>query len=759
MSDTPKRTDICLPTEKHVVLTWKVKLGSHVQKGETIAIACLEEEAEAARQKMTSVTPIPTKSAHKRPKRGRRLIPSAASIAAAKTAKPLPAKPIDSSTTQSLHQKLAERLAKSKASAPAENKASDETIESTTTTTENSNEKATASSKTAAVPKQSVQMTPILSPAKGFVHENKDAVAKGVIGYIEECLHPAYVGGLCVVCGTPKSEIDENDTVVSSHSSPLTANSDRRQKNTLVTVSGGITVSISEQESQQMAKLDIERLSGIKKLCLVLDLDHTLLHATADPRAQPFSESNDDVRTLRLPIVMEAQPNGQKQPPQQPVFMTHYVKLRPHLKEFLDSVRDTYELSVYTAGTRQYAEEITIILCRHLVGTKLDMLELEKLRYETFVAQQEYEKQMRLEKKRKSDSNGGAEGGAEEEQPVKRKKVSFGVDEVKTYNTTSSADADAPVEKKTADILKTKLDQLKIELAKGEEMEKEAQRLRRSVFGSRVVSRTDVGDLGRDVKSLRRIFPCGGTMAAVVDDREDVWANASDNSETTRKGEPPSNLLLVKPYHFPAFQGFADVNNSAGVDLSGGSKQSAGTEEKDIQLTWTGQILKDLHTLYYSEQNGSRQTVPQLLARMRKNVLKGTNLVLSGLVPINRDMSPDAPRPSIIRYAETLGAQLQRNVDVSVTHVVAARDGTDKAIAARKFPRTVLIKPSWLMECYWSMSRRRSLAHLITPIPSRTTSPVPAPPKPAAAAAEPAEESSDDEDDLAAAFEEELLND
>lgn len=192
-------------------------------------------------------------------------------------------------------------------------------------------------------------------------------------------------------------------------------------------------------------------------------------------------------------------------------------------------------------------------------------------------------------------------------------------------------------------------------------MEKEAQKLRQSIFGSRVVSRTDVGDLGRDVKSLRRIFPCGGTMAAVVDDREDVWANASDNSEKTRKGEPPSNLLLVRPYHFPAFQGFADVNNASGADLSGsGNQSSIEAEETDVQLKWTGQILKDLHTLYYSQQVGTtRQTVPELLTRMRLNVLKGTKLVLSGLVPINRDMSPDAPRPSIVRYAECLGAQVR----------------------------------------------------------------------------------------------------
>lgn len=53
------------------------------------------------------------------------------------------------------------------------------------------------------------------------------------------------------------------------------------------------------------------------------------------------------------------------------------------------------------------------------------------------------------------------------------------------------------------------------------------------------------------------------------------------------------------------------------------------------------------------------------------------------------------------------------------------------------------------------MSRRRSLAHLLTPMPSESAKPAPKPtPQPAE------EESSDEEeDDLAAALEDELMND
>jgi Calcineurin-like phosphoesterase len=57
--------------------------------------------------------------------------------------------------------------------------------------------------------------------------------------------------------------------------------------------------------------------------------------------------------------------------------------------------------------------------------------------------------------------------------------------------------------------------------------------------------------------------------------------------------------------------------------------------------------------------------------------------------------------------------QLSETVAPGVTHVVAARDRSDKAIQARKIAGCVLVKPSWLVDCYVSMLRCDAKQHLM----------------------------------------------
>ena len=733
-------------------------------------------------------------------------------------------------------------------------------------------------------------MIPLKAPTDGFLRIADPKGAEGgiavVVGYVEPCHHPAVIDGLCAVCGStvdrkggsagtggggetvPGSAASGGAMTTSSslHSHPPTGKSIPGGSH--LTVSGGLTISISQSEAKSIASDSSARLRSAKKLSLVLDLDHTLLHATADPRAEAYvarsclllddenrRRRREDVRTLVLPMMEGATPmsNVTQINEQIPAPLRHYVKLRPHLAKFLTEANERYELTIYTAGTRSYAHKVAHVISRHIVGARLDEEELNNLRrslaaaeerarwhearikrrryveglnqkFKASVAEEEEETQIREdvsvifddmeeEEAGGEQSKGNADLEAAEEKkgdegddgknpantdasakskasnapkgvsfdndkvdgksaasdpiPRKRKRVSFdpaAKEEKKETNDSAKAKEKAAastakdkaaeakrVEEENFDQseLEATVKRLRTDLGEAERLEKKANELRMKLFGSRIVSRTDVSDLGRDVKSLRRVFPCGGTMAAIIDDREDVWANAENNA-TGRPGEPPDNLLLIRPYHWKPFSGFADVNNEAGVDMTkaGGEKDNRAEsiedeEQQERQLLWMGDILRRVHERYYaatvSEEKRDRLSVPGILCDLRRSVLGSPpfcRVVLSGLVPLhkqNQMATGVAVRPSIVRYAESLGAKVMADVNSDTTHVIAARDGTEKTLKARKVPGCAVVRISWLMECWWSITRRELTPnHLIGP-PPRTRKPIaPEPAKPTA---------------------------
>ena len=664
MSKDSPRKAIELPDDSYKLLFWRVSEGSSVQVGETVAFAIPKNVAvKTTNGAVTAGTATTTKL-----KRATKRQKPGASVAK-----------VSSAVQKSEAEEDAPGKKQKEAAAPVSKPEADGRI-------------------------------PVVATTAGLVKYDVSASSGNRIGYIEVCTHPTFVEGMCVVCGMSQADVEP---------------ADKPSGVSQVTVAGQ-TVSVSKEEGEQMARMDAERLVKAKKLALVLDLDHTLVHATHDVRAKPVWEARDDVRTLVLPLVDNAG-TPQTNKDGEVIWMQHFVKLRPHVKEFLADANKEYEVGVYTAGTRLYAEQICILLARDMVGAKLDEPELALLRHRVDRMEKELAKAESLLNE--------VPGGKEESEPSagkKRKRVGFG----------------APSENEKSDgATKEELDKLKNELREAEALESEAIKVRNDMFGSRLVSRTDVGDLGHDVKSLKRIFPCGGTMAVVMDDREDVWANATD-VVSSRKGEPPENLLLVRPYHWKSFLGFADVNNASGADLSGRSDDENGdTKEADVQLVWSGRLLHRIHERYYSamESGMARRTIPDLVKQMRAETLDGASLVLSGLVPLHRQDKDDVtkPRPSVVRYAESLGATLLPAVNPTVTHVVAAGDGTDKIRDARRTPGCFVVKASWLMESYWSLTRAEEREHLLG-----------APPK--AASGTDSEEDSED-DELAAELESEMM--
>ncbi len=158
------------------------------------------------------------------------------------------------------------------------------------------------------------------------------------------CDHPATYNSLCVKCGK---------VVPSSKSSASLA-----LKGGLLKLSANEAVKVQTSKSTVLRKLQQN-----KKLALVLDLDHTLLHAVQidGPTPQQTSAANNDIHHLPIEEIVGGT-------------VKHLVmKKRPHLDFFLREVEELFQMTIYTAGTKRYAEAVVKVIdpSRKYIGDRI----------------------------------------------------------------------------------------------------------------------------------------------------------------------------------------------------------------------------------------------------------------------------------------------------------------------------------------------------------------------------------------------------
>ena len=115
-----------------------------------------------------------------------------------------------------------------------------------------------------------------------------------------------------------------------------------------VTVGGGAALVIDKQEGSDLHALDARRLKEARKLSLILDLDHTLLHCSTDPAPEQLQQKLPDLHHISL-CSAGRNPN-------------HWIKLRPGLAQFLEACHGLFELTIYTHGTREYAWKVAQVI-------------------------------------------------------------------------------------------------------------------------------------------------------------------------------------------------------------------------------------------------------------------------------------------------------------------------------------------------------------------------------------------------------------
>lgn len=161
-------------------------------------------------------------------------------------------------------------------------------------------------------------------------HDHLLQLSKSSLQPTETCTHPKTLKAICVDCG---QRMDDEYGVAFDY------------------ITEGLR--FSNDEVSLLKRRNSEYLFSKEKLQLVLDLDHTLLHAaklkrlTAEEMCIKNKEdSSEDISNISL-FQLE---NG------------YLVKLRPYVRKFLQEASEMFEMYVYTMGSRTYAKQMGKLL-------------------------------------------------------------------------------------------------------------------------------------------------------------------------------------------------------------------------------------------------------------------------------------------------------------------------------------------------------------------------------------------------------------
>ncbi|XP_013464179.2 RNA polymerase II C-terminal domain phosphatase-like 4 [Medicago truncatula] len=145
------------------------------------------------------------------------------------------------------------------------------------------------------------------------------------------CMHPGSFGGICIHCG---QKVDAESGVSFGY------------------IHKGLK--LDDKEISRVRDIDVKNLLNRRKLCLVLDLDHTLLNTTFLYRL-----SSEEMHLKTHTDSLEDISKGS-------LFMLEHVqvmtKLRPFVRTFLKEASEMFEMYIYTMGDRRYSLEMAKLL-------------------------------------------------------------------------------------------------------------------------------------------------------------------------------------------------------------------------------------------------------------------------------------------------------------------------------------------------------------------------------------------------------------
>ncbi|KAF1818470.1 uncharacterized protein K489DRAFT_364866 [Dissoconium aciculare CBS 342.82] len=531
----------------------------------------------------------------------------------------------------------------------------------------------------------------------------------------EACRHEIQYGGICAECGADMTQNHYNTSIAGT------------SRATVNTVHGHTDLLISQAEATKADEDVKRRLLDSRKLSLVVDLDQTVIHAAVEPtigewQNDPTNPNHEAVKDVRKFQLIDDGPSGRG--------TWYYIKLRPGLPEFLDTISKHYELHIYTMGTRAYAENIAKIIDpdRKLFGDRiLSRDENGSMTAKNLKRLFPVDTKMVVIIDDRADvwswspnlikasvynffvGIGDINSSFLPQQPTLElrpaKSAKSEKDSANGTNTAATTGSNPTATNSSSNGAPTSI------TSPGEKSDLSAVEQMVSMAGMQ-----DAGSLQQKLDAQAQ------TIVAQVEDRpllqqqkaleqqEDEAAKASPAVEAAAE-----DLLMT------------DENSSEEPSQESVSPQKQHRSilrDDDVELEHLGRSLRDVHAAYYAEYDkqalglkGGRvaelrpghskkrsfddlDNIPdaaEIVGRLKSKVLAGVQIVFSGIFSIGTNIH----HQEVVMLAKMFGATIGERINSRTTHVIASPERrTTKVRQALMRPRIAVVDLSWLPACF-----------------------------------------------------------
>ncbi|XXH01040.1 condensin complex non-SMC subunit Cnd1 [Hypoxylon texense] len=508
----------------------------------------------------------------------------------------------------------------------------------------------------------------------------------------ETCSHEIQYAGLCAICGKDMKEVnyvtDSLDT----------------ERATVAMVHDNLALTVSTTQAARAEMQLQRRLLKDRKLSLVVDLDQTIIHACIDPTvgewqrdpSNPNYDAVKDVRSFQLD-------DGPRDGPRGTSGCWYYIKMRPGLAEFLERIHKMFELHVYTMGTRAYAVNIAKIVdpTQKLFGNRI-------------ISRDENESITAKSLQRLFPASTNMAVVIDDRADVWPKDGSNLI-KVTPYDFfTGIGDINSSFLPKREDILKPSPPP-EPKQPNGESSSNAPQPNATDTAGAKLEHARAVANGDENALLQLQAEEQERRLEKQLKDRPLLHLQ----EELDREDEEAEKKS--------AENGDNGDSNANGDSESPSHQRHKLLRDDDRELIYIEKHLTNLHHAFYEEYDERvaehrRDAVPDVgwtLSGLKSQVLKGTKIVLSGLVPLNVDVR----KVEVGMQAMAFGASLRTRVNPDITHLVisSSRPRTQKVRQAARIPSIKIVNQSWLLDSIVQWERLDETPYLIEVHPADRT--------------------------------------